>query len=139
MACRNPCPAEAVARNMIHVDATCPLVTKVHNEAARHSEQGRQLIMIGHEGHPETVGTMGQLPPGEVLLVETVEDVAGLQVRDPERLAYMPCGAAVSPPVLMPSCRRSTPRSGLTSGFTRRTSGQPGPCRHAGGHGHPDQ
>ena len=82
-------PAEAVARNLIHVDATCPLVTKVHNEAARHYEQGRQMIMIGHEGHPETVGTIGQLPPGEVLLVETVADVAGLEVRDPSRLAYI--------------------------------------------------
>lgn len=82
-------PAEAVARNMIHVDATCPLVTKVHNEAARHHENGLQMIMIGHAGHPETVGTMGQLPPGEVLLVETVEDVAAVTVRDPARLAFV--------------------------------------------------
>jgi len=82
-------PAEAADRRMIAVDATCPLVTKVHNEAARHHEAGTQLIYIGHEGHPETVGTMGQLPPGEVLLVETVEDVARLQVRDPGKLAYI--------------------------------------------------
>ena len=82
-------PAEAARRRMIAVDATCPLVTKVHNEAQRHSENGLQLIMIGHEGHPETVGTMGQLPEGEVLLVETVADVATLQVRNPERLAYI--------------------------------------------------
>lgn len=82
-------PAEAVARNMIHVDATCPLVTKVHNEAARHHENGLQMIMIGHAGHPETVGTMGQLPPGEVLLVETVEDVATVVVRDPGKLAFV--------------------------------------------------
>ncbi|MFN3292096.1 MAG: 4-hydroxy-3-methylbut-2-enyl diphosphate reductase [Gemmobacter sp.] len=82
-------PAEAARRHMIAVDATCPLVTKVHNEAARHHENGLQLVMIGHAGHPETVGTMGQLPPGEVLLVETVADVAGLQVRDPEKLAYI--------------------------------------------------
>jgi 4-hydroxy-3-methylbut-2-enyl diphosphate reductase len=82
-------PAEAARRQMLAVDATCPLVTKVHMEAARHHENGLQLIMIGHEGHPETVGTMGQLPEGEVLLVETVEDVAGLQVRDPERLAFI--------------------------------------------------
>lgn len=82
-------PAEAARREMIAVDATCPLVTKVHNEAARHSENGLQMIMIGHAGHPETVGTMGQLPEGEVLLVETVEDVAGLQVRDPQKLAYI--------------------------------------------------
>lgn len=82
-------PAEAAARNMIAVDATCPLVTKVHNEAARHHEAGVQMIYIGHAGHPETVGTMGQLPPGEVLLVEMVEDVDRLQVRDPDRLAYI--------------------------------------------------
>lgn len=82
-------PAEASRRQMIAVDATCPLVTKVHNEAARHHENGLQMIMIGHEGHPETVGTMGQLPEGEVLLVETVADVAGLQVRNPEKLAFI--------------------------------------------------
>lgn len=82
-------PAEAARRNMIAVDATCPLVTKVHNEAARHNEAGLQLVMIGHAGHPETVGTMGQLPPGEVLLVETPADVAHLQVRDETRLAYI--------------------------------------------------
>jgi 4-hydroxy-3-methylbut-2-en-1-yl diphosphate reductase len=82
-------PAEAARREMIAVDATCPLVTKVHNEAARHHENGLQMIMIGHAGHPETVGTMGQLPPGEVLLVETVADVAGLSVRDPAKLAFV--------------------------------------------------
>lgn len=82
-------PAEAARREMIAVDATCPLVTKVHNEAARHHENGLQMIMIGHAGHPETVGTMGQLPPGEVLLVETVQDVATLEVRDPGKLAFI--------------------------------------------------
>lgn len=82
-------PAEAAARQMIYVDATCPLVSKVHIEAARHAENGLQMIMIGHAGHPETIGTMGQLPEGEVLLVETVEDVAKVKVRDPERLAYV--------------------------------------------------
>ncbi|MBU9697217.1 4-hydroxy-3-methylbut-2-enyl diphosphate reductase [Rhodobacteraceae bacterium HSP-20] len=82
-------PAEAAKREMIAVDATCPLVTKVHNEAARHYENGLQMVMIGHAGHPETVGTMGQLPEGEVLLVETVEDVAGLVVRDPSKLAFI--------------------------------------------------
>lgn len=82
-------PAEATRRNLIQVDATCPLVTKVHMEAARHAEQGRQMVMIGHAGHPETVGTMGQLPEGEVLLVETVEDVARLEVRDPRQLAFI--------------------------------------------------
>lgn len=82
-------PLAAEARAMIAVDATCPLVTKVHNEAARHSENGLQMVMIGHAGHPETIGTMGQLPEGEVLLVETPQDVAGLQVRDPAKLAYI--------------------------------------------------
>ena len=82
-------PAAAAARNMIAVDATCPLVTKVHHEAERHAGAGLQLVMIGHQGHPETIGTMGQLPVGEVLLVETAADVAGLQVRDPARLAYI--------------------------------------------------
>jgi len=82
-------PAAAAARNMIAVDATCPLVTKVHNEAARHHENGLQMVMIGHAGHPETVGTMGQLPTGEVLLVETEADVAGLSVRNPLQLAFI--------------------------------------------------
>ena len=82
-------PAEAERRKMLYVDATCPLVSKVHIEAARHHANGLQMVMIGHEGHPETVGTMGQLPEGEVLLVETVGDVARLEPRDPERLAYI--------------------------------------------------
>ncbi len=82
-------PAEAAARRMIAVDATCPLVTKVHTEAARHAENGLQMIMVGHAGHPETIGTMGQLPPGDVLLVETVADVATVSVRDPEKLAFV--------------------------------------------------
>jgi 4-hydroxy-3-methylbut-2-enyl diphosphate reductase len=82
-------PAEAQRRNMIHVDATCPLVTKVHNEAARHSENGLQMVMIGHAGHPEVLGTMGQLPVGEVVLVETVEDVDRIAVRDPAKLAFI--------------------------------------------------
>ena len=82
-------PAQAQQRNMVYVDATCPLVSKVHIEAQRHAENGLQMIMIGHRGHPETIGTMGQLPDGDVLLVETVEDVAGVTVRDPARIAYV--------------------------------------------------
>ncbi len=82
-------PAEAQQRQMIYVDATCPLVSKVHIEAGRHAANGLQTIMIGHKGHPETIGTMGQLPPGDVVLVETVEDVAKVQVRNPARLAYV--------------------------------------------------
>ncbi|KAB6716890.1 MULTISPECIES: 4-hydroxy-3-methylbut-2-enyl diphosphate reductase [Roseobacteraceae] len=82
-------PAEAAKREMVYVDATCPLVSKVHIEAERHFEAGLQMVMIGHAGHPETIGTMGQLPEGEVLLVETPGDVAGLSVRDPEKLAFI--------------------------------------------------
>ncbi|APX90082.1 4-hydroxy-3-methylbut-2-enyl diphosphate reductase [Brevirhabdus pacifica] len=82
-------PAEAREREMVFVDATCPLVSKVHIEAERHAEAGRQMVMIGHQGHPETIGTMGQLPEGEVLLVETAEDVDRLEVRDPDQLAFI--------------------------------------------------
>ena len=82
-------PNNAQARNMVFVDATCPLVSKVHIEAERHSVNGLQMIMIGHAGHPETVGTMGQLPQGEVLLVETEADVAVVEVRDASQLAYI--------------------------------------------------
>lgn len=82
-------PLEAQTRDMIYVDATCPLVSKVHIEADRHFENGLQIIMIGHEGHPETIGTMGQLPEGGVLLVENTEDVENLIVRNPNKLAYV--------------------------------------------------
>ena len=82
-------PLEAKNRKMIYVDATCPLVSKVHIEADRHFENGLQIIMIGHEGHPETIGTMGQLPEGGVLLVESTRDVENLIVRDPSKLAYV--------------------------------------------------
>ncbi|MCV6592464.1 MAG: 4-hydroxy-3-methylbut-2-enyl diphosphate reductase [Silicimonas sp.] len=82
-------PAEAARREMLFLDATCPLVSKVHIEAERHHANGLQMVMIGHAGHPETLGTMGQLPTGEVILVETVEDVARITPRDPEKLAYI--------------------------------------------------
>jgi len=82
-------PAEAARREMVFVDATCPLVSKVHIEAERHAAAGLQMIMIGHKGHPETIGTMGQLPEGDVLLVETVEDVASVNVRDPDKIAFV--------------------------------------------------
>lgn len=80
---------EAHDRKMVYVDATCPLVSKVHNEAERHFSKGRQMIMIGHKGHPETIGTMGQLPLGEVLLVETVKDVQNVKPRDRSNLAFI--------------------------------------------------
>ena len=82
-------PAAAIARKMVFVDATCPLVSKVHIEAERHHSNGLQMVMIGHKGHPETIGTMGQLPKGEVLLVETPEDVSRIIPRNDEKLAYI--------------------------------------------------
>ena len=81
--------AEAAERGFRVFDATCPLVTKVHKEVARLDEQGYQIIMIGHAGHVEVEGTMGQLPSGKMLLVQTVDDVAKLDVRQPEKLAYV--------------------------------------------------
>ena len=80
---------EAAERGFRVFDATCPLVTKVHREVARLDGHGYQIIMIGHAGHPEVEGTMGQLPPGSILLVETVADVADLEVRNPDKLAHV--------------------------------------------------
>ena len=82
-------PAEARRRALVHVDATCPLVSKVHHEAERHFAAGRHVVLVGHAGHPEVVGTTGQLPDGATSLVETVEDVARLSPPDPARLAYV--------------------------------------------------
>ena len=81
-------PAEAKKREMFFIDATCPLVSKVHKEAERHHAAGRQVILIGHAGHPEVEGTMGQLPDGAVLLVETVNDVQDLKVEDISNLSF---------------------------------------------------
>ena len=82
-------PAEADRRRMLYVDATCPLVSKVHREAERHERVGHEIIMIGHEGHPEVIGTMGQVAEGKISLVETVEDVKTLEVKDPDNIAYI--------------------------------------------------
>lgn len=82
-------PERAEARQMIYLDATCPLVTKVHREAERQFEAGNQIILIGHAGHPEVIGTMGQLPMGAVLLIESEADIEKLSVRDPQKLAYV--------------------------------------------------
>jgi 4-hydroxy-3-methylbut-2-enyl diphosphate reductase len=82
-------PAEAKSRNLFSIDATCPLVFKVHNEAQRHFEQGLEILLIGHAGHPEVEGTMGQLPPGAVKLVETLTDVQRLEPVDVHKLAYV--------------------------------------------------
>lgn len=81
-------PADAKTRDIFYIDATCPLVTKVHNEAERHHKMGLTIILIGHAGHPEVIGTMGQLPEGSVYLVETIEDVEKLSVPDPTKLAH---------------------------------------------------
>ncbi len=82
-------PAEAQRRKMFQLDATCPLVTKVHMEAQRHHSQGLEIILIGHKGHPEVIGTMGQLPAGAITLIETTEDAEQLHVKDPDKLAFV--------------------------------------------------
>jgi 4-hydroxy-3-methylbut-2-enyl diphosphate reductase len=82
-------PEEARRRNLIYVDATCPLVSKVHMEAERHYRAGHEIVLIGHAGHPEVEGTMGQLPDGAITLIETVEDAAAFTPNDPSRLAYI--------------------------------------------------
>ena len=82
-------PAEAASRNLLYVDATCPLVSKVHVEAQRHFDAGKEIVLIGHAGHPEVVGTLGQLPDGAISLIETVEDAAAYQPDDPSRLAFV--------------------------------------------------
>jgi 4-hydroxy-3-methylbut-2-en-1-yl diphosphate reductase len=106
MACRRRCRPRPRARH-VYVDATCPLVTKVHIEAERHHANGLQMVLlIGHAGHPETVGTMGQLPEGEVTLVETVEDVAAVARRDPggSPSSPRPRSRSTTPPRSSPSC-----------------------------------
>jgi 4-hydroxy-3-methylbut-2-enyl diphosphate reductase len=82
-------PAEARRRNLLYVDATCPLVSKVHRQAERQIEKGRHIIFIGHAGHPEVIGTMGQVEPGQMTLVETIEDVEKLPFDADEDLAYL--------------------------------------------------
>ena len=82
-------PAEASRRQMLYLDATCPLVSKVHVEAERHHDAGREIVLIGHAGHPEVIGTMGQLPAGAVALIETVADAAAFQPRDAANLAFV--------------------------------------------------
>jgi 4-hydroxy-3-methylbut-2-en-1-yl diphosphate reductase len=82
-------PEEATRRNLFTIDATCPLVTKVHREAEIHNRRGREIVLIGHAGHPEVVGTMGQLPPGSITLVESLDDVEKFAPRDASKLAYV--------------------------------------------------
>lgn len=82
-------PAAAAQRNMFVLDATCPLVSKVHMEATRHHERGLEIVLVGHKGHPEVLGTMGQLPEGAVTLIETAEDARAFAPRDASKLAYV--------------------------------------------------
>jgi 4-hydroxy-3-methylbut-2-enyl diphosphate reductase len=82
-------PDEAARRNLFALDATCPLVTKVHREAEIHHKRGRQIVLIGHAGHPEVIGTMGQLPAGAVSLIETLADASAFQPADANKLAYV--------------------------------------------------
>jgi len=82
-------PAEARAREMIYVDATCPLVSKVHVEAQRHFDAGHEIVLIGHAGHPEVIGTMGQLPAGAITLLETVADAEVFAPRDASKLSFV--------------------------------------------------
>lgn len=82
-------PAKAEARGLFYLDATCPLVSKVHRQAERNVEAGRHIIFVGHAGHPEVIGTMGQVPEGKMTLVETVEDVEALTPNDPDNLAFL--------------------------------------------------
>jgi 4-hydroxy-3-methylbut-2-enyl diphosphate reductase len=81
-------PAEAKGRQMLYLDATCPLVSKVHVEAQRHYDAGKEIVLIGHAGHPEVVGTMGQLPDGVVQLIETVEDARAFTPKDSANVAF---------------------------------------------------
>ncbi|OLP58662.1 4-hydroxy-3-methylbut-2-enyl diphosphate reductase [Xaviernesmea oryzae] len=82
-------PADAAGRNLFYLDATCPLVSKVHKQAMRHNRLGRHVVLIGHAGHPEVIGTMGQLPDGAVSLIETVADVEAYEPADPDNLGFV--------------------------------------------------
>ena len=79
---------EAKDRKMVSIDATCPLVTKVHNETVRHYNLGRHILLVGHKNHPEVIGTMGQVPPDSISLIETEDDAMNVQVSNPDNLAY---------------------------------------------------
>ena len=82
-------PQAAKARNLVFLDATCPLVSKVHLDVERHVEAGREILLIGHAGHPEVIGTLGQAPPGAVTLIETVQDAQSYQPRNPDNIAFV--------------------------------------------------
>ncbi len=89
MACRNRCRTTRRTRNFLTLDATCPLVTKVHREAEIHHRRGHEILLIGHAGHPEVIGTLGQLPEGSVALIETLDDARSFVPKHPDNLAYV--------------------------------------------------
>ncbi len=103
-------PADAKARNFFSLDATCPLVTKVHREAAIHFKRGREILLIGHSHHPEVVGTLGQLPPGAVTLIETAEDAKTFTPKDPDNLAFVERFPNISGPHKEDICYATTNR-----------------------------
>ena len=100
-------PAEAQSRKLTYVDATCPLVSKVHVEAERHSREGRHILLIGHTNHPEVIGTMGQVAPGTMTLIETVADVQRVTPPPGKALAYVP---SITPPRKEDICYATTNR-----------------------------
>jgi 4-hydroxy-3-methylbut-2-enyl diphosphate reductase len=114
-------PIEADTRHLIALDATCPLVSKVHREAEHHFAQGRRIILIGHAGHPEVIGTMGQLPPGAVLLVETIEDAMRIEPDPADKLAY------ITQTTRMPSSPCSNRASLSSTAPSTKTSATPPP------------
>ncbi len=118
-------PAEAERRALFAVDATCPLVTKVHREAELHHKRGRTVIFVGHAGHPEVIGTMGQLPEGAVVLVETAADVAALEPPSGD-LAYA-TQTTLSVDDTQAVVTRCAPASPPSRGRTRKTSATPPP------------
>ena len=89
MACPNPCPPRPWRCNLFYLDATCPLVSKVHKQAMRHQRLGRHVVLIGHAGHPEVIGTMGQLPEGAVTLIETEADIERFTPADAAELGFV--------------------------------------------------
>jgi 4-hydroxy-3-methylbut-2-enyl diphosphate reductase len=124
MACPRPCRPKRAGRGLDYLDATCPLVSKVHRQAQRLIEAGRHIIFIGHAGHPEVIGTFGQVPPGSMTLVETEEDVPLLEVADPDNLAFLTqttlsvddtaAIVAALQPALSPRSRRRAARTSAT-------------------------
>ena len=127
MACRNPCRPRPKAANLMAIDATCPLVTKVHREAEIHFRRGRKVVLVGHRGHTEVIGTMGQLPEGAVVLVESPEDVGSLPFAADEpkiAMSRRPRSRCDDIAEMVNALKERYPRS---RGRTSRTSATPPP------------